>query len=161
MTPKIMVATLTAVLAAAAPALAQDTSAAARPADNMEQLREKIRADKKLIVAEAMGLTQGEATAFWPVYDGYQRELAGLAARTEKLIQDYAASYQTMTPEAARRLLDTSLTIERDRVGLMQSYVPKFRGVLPDPKVARYYQIENKIRAAVNYELAAAIPLLQ
>jgi hypothetical protein len=160
MVPKMMLAALTAVLAAA-PALAQDTSAAARPADTMEQLREKIRADKKLIVAEAMGLTQAEATAFWPVYDAYQQELAGLAARTEKVIQDYAASYQAMTPEVARRLLDTSLGIEQDRVRLMQSYVPKFRGVLPDAKVARYYQVENKIRAAVNYELAAAIPLVR
>ncbi|MGH7644885.1 MAG: hypothetical protein ACREMR_04800 [Gemmatimonadales bacterium] len=160
MASKMVLATLTAVLAAA-PAVAQDTSAAARPADTMEQLREKIRADKKLIVSEAMGLTQGEATAFWPVYDSYQLELAGIAARTEKLIQDYAASYQTMTPEAARRLLDTSLTIEQDRVRLMQSYVAKFRQVLPEPKVARYYQIENKIRAVVNYELASLIPLVK
>ncbi len=160
MVPKMMLATLTAVLAAA-PALAQDTSTAARPASTMDQLREKIRADKKLIVAEAMGLTQSEATAFWPVYDAYQQELASLAARTVKVIEDYAASYQAMTPETARRLLDASLAIEQDRVRLMQSYVPRFRGVLPEAKVARYYQIENKIRAAVNYELAAAIPLVK
>ncbi|MGH7673855.1 MAG: hypothetical protein ACREMV_01170 [Gemmatimonadales bacterium] len=159
MTPKVMLATLAAVLTAA-PALAQDTTAAARPADTMEQLREKIRADKKLIVAEAMGLTEAEAQKFWPVYDAYQRDLAGLAARTEKLIRDYASTYRSMTPEAARGLLDTSLAIEQDRVRLMQSYVSKFRAVLPDAKVARYYQIENKIRAAVNYELAASIPLV-
>ncbi|MGH6691079.1 MAG: hypothetical protein ACREF4_10425 [Gammaproteobacteria bacterium] len=79
MTPKILLATLTAVLAASS-ALAQDTSAAARPADSMEQLRDKVRADKRLIVAENMGLTQAEAAAFWPVYDRYQRDLAGLAA---------------------------------------------------------------------------------
>ena len=160
MTPKMMLATLATVLVAA-PALAQDTTAGNRPADTMEQLREKIRADKKLIVAEAMGLTESEATAFWPVYDAYQRDLSAIASRQMKLIQDYAASYQAMTPPVARQLLDNSLAIEQDRVRLMQSYVPKFRAVLSDPKVARYYQIENKIRAAVNYELAAAIPLVQ
>jgi hypothetical protein len=32
--------------------------------------------------------------------------------------------------------------------------------VLPAAKVARYYQIENKIRAAVKYDLAGGIPLV-
>jgi hypothetical protein len=30
---------------------------------------------------------------------------------------------------------------------------------LPEVKVVRYYQIENKIRAALMYELGAKIPL--
>jgi hypothetical protein len=41
------------------------------------------------------------------------------------------------------------------------SILPKFRAVLPDKKVARYYQLENKILAVVNYELAAQIALVQ
>jgi hypothetical protein len=32
---------------------------------------------------------------------------------------------------------------------------------LPEVKVVRYYQIENKIQAALVYELAAKIPLLK
>jgi hypothetical protein len=39
-------------------------------------------------------------------------------------------------------------------------YRPKFAGVLSATKVARYYQIENKIRAVINYELADAIPIM-
>jgi hypothetical protein len=33
--------------------------------------------------------------------------------------------------------------------------------VIPLKKVARYLQIENKIRAIVKYELADAVPLVQ
>jgi hypothetical protein len=33
--------------------------------------------------------------------------------------------------------------------------------VLPSKKVARYLQIENKIRAALRYDLAVEIPLVQ
>ena len=40
-----------------------------KPADNMQIVLEKIRADKKLLVAENMQLTEAEAKAFWPVYD--------------------------------------------------------------------------------------------
>jgi hypothetical protein len=32
---------------------------------------------------------------------------------------------------------------------------------LPEVKVARYFQIENKIQAALFYELAANIPLMK
>jgi hypothetical protein len=35
---------------------------------NMEILKEKVRADKKLIVASNMNLTDAEAKQFWPLY---------------------------------------------------------------------------------------------
>ena len=37
----------------------------------------------------------------------------------------------------------------------------RLSGVLQGKKVAHYLQIENKIRAAIRYELAAGIPLAQ
>jgi hypothetical protein len=46
-------------------------------------------------------------------------------------------------------------------VKLKRSYVPKLEKVLPGIKVARYLQIENKIRAVVRHDLAAEIPLVQ
>ena len=46
-------------------------------------------------------------------------------------------------------------------VRLMRSYVPKLEKGLPDMKVARYIQIESKIRDVERYELAAQIPLVE
>ena len=45
--------------------------------------------------------------------------------------------------------------------GMDWSYAPKILGTLPATKAARYIQIENKIRAALRYELAAGIPLVE
>ena len=87
------------------------------------------------------------------------KELAALNDRTMKLIKDYATNYGAMTDPAAKGIVDSFLAIEKDRIQLMTSYTPKFRKVLPEVKVARYYQVENKIRAVVNYELAQEIPL--
>jgi len=142
--------------ALATPLLAQDKSA-----DNRTLVLEKVKADKKLLVAENMQLTEGEAKAFWPVYESYQRDLGKINDRLVKLIDDYAASHRTMTDAAATKLVDEAVAIESDRTKLAQSYLPKFKKVLPATKVARYYQIENKIRAVVNYELAARIPLVK
>ena len=151
-----MVVLLAAVMMWVVPALAQD-----KPADNMQILLEKIRADKKLLVADNMQLSEAEAKAFWPVYDQYQDELLALRTRTVKLIKDYVDAYGKMTNDTAKKLLDEYMTIETLGPKLRQAYLPKFRKALPEIKVARYYQIENKIQAAVMYELAAKIPLVE
>jgi hypothetical protein len=135
-------------------------SAQDKPASNMQFVVEKIRADKKLFVAQNMQLSEAEAKGFWPVYEGYQEELFLLRARTIKLINDYAEAYENMPSETARKLLDDYMTIETLRLKLHKAYLPKFRKALPDVKVVRYYQIENKINAALVYELAANIPLI-
>ena len=151
--------TLAAVLLAtlvAVPAIAQD-----RPADNAQMVREKLQADKKLAVAQGLALTQAESTAFWPVYNNYQADQARVMDRLLKVIGDYAGTYQSMTDTTARRLLESTIAIYRDRQAQMESYLPKFRAVLPERKVARYYQIEQKIRAMLDYELASQIPLIR
>jgi len=135
---------------------AQDTSV-----DNMQIVREKVQADKKLLVAANMELTESEAKAFWPVYEKYQDELFLLRARTVKLINDYADAYENMSNEKAKKLLEELIVIEALGPKLRQAYLPKFRKVLPEIKVVRYYQIENKINAALNYEIAANIPLIK
>jgi len=149
---------LMAVMAFPIPAVTQD-----KPADNMQVLREKIKADKKLLVATNMELTESEAKGFWPVYEEYQKDLAVINQRIVKLIESYAADYRTntLTDEKAKKLIDEFVAIEQAEAGLKASYVPKLSKVLPPKKVARYLQIENKIRALVKYELASGVPLVQ
>lgn len=138
------------------PAVAQD-----KPADNMQIVREKIRADKKLFVAANLDLTESEAKGFWPLYERYQKDMENLGERTLELIRNYAMNFEKMSDEAAKKMLDEWLALETERQKMREAYLPKFRAVLPDKKVARYYQLENKILAVVNYELAAQIPLVQ
>jgi len=141
----------------ALPVCAQD-----KPASNMEILRQKLQADKKLVVAANMDLTEAEAKGFWPVYEAYQADLKTINDRLFQLILRYADLYKagTLTDDAAKNLLGEALAIEQAEVTLKQGYVPKLSAVLPATKVARYYQIENKIRAVVKYELADNIPLV-
>jgi hypothetical protein len=145
-----------ALIGFAGSAAAQD-----KPADNMDLVKEKIRSDKKLFIATNMQLTESEAKDFWPVYDAYQAQLAKLGDREIKLIDEFAANFETMSDDVAKNLLDDSLSIDSDHLKLRQSYLSKFRGVLPDKKVARYYQLESKIDAVLEYELARRIPLVQ
>jgi hypothetical protein len=147
--------------AIAAPASAQAPQAGATT--NMEILAAKIKADKKLLVAQTVGLTDAEGTAFWPVYDGCQAELQGINKRLKAGIASYATDFNagTMTDAKAAALIAEVFSIEEALLASKKSCAAKLNGVIPATKIARYVQVENKIRAQINYELAAAIPFVQ
>ena len=130
-------------------------------ASNMEILRDKIKADKKLLIAENLGLTEVESKAFWPVYEEYQKELEAINQRLGKMIQSYAQEYnaKTLTDDKARALMTEALAIEEAEVALKKKYMDRLNGVVSAIKVARYIQMENKIRALLRFDLAAEIPL--
>ncbi len=148
------------VLAFATPVVAQTTKTSTT---NMDILAEKLKADKKLLVAETMGLTDAEGKAFWPIYDAYQADLQKINARLKTTIEGYAKDYNagTMTDEKAATLTKEGVAIEEALVTLKKTYVGKLNGVIPATKIARFVQVENKVRALVNYQLAAGIPFVQ
>ena len=115
--------------------LAHNSAAQDKPADNMQILLEKIKADKKLLVAENMQLTDSEGKAFWPLYERYQDELFLLRVRTAKLVKDYADTNENMTDATANRLINEYIKIETLRLKLHKAYLPKFRKVLSGAKV--------------------------
>lgn len=137
--------------------------AAAQTASDMQILAQKIKADKKLVVAANMQLTEEEAKGFWPVYEAYQKDLQGINQRLLGTIKRYADAFNKgpVSDEAAKKLINEAIAIEEAEVKLKRSYVPKLEKVISGMKVARYIQIENKIRAVGKYELAAQIPLVQ
>jgi hypothetical protein len=138
-------------------AMAQNTSDT-----NMEILKQKIKADKKLLVASNMDLNEAEGKQFWPLYDSYQKELEQLNQKLGKTITEYAEAFNKgpVPNDTAKKLMGEVLNVEEQEVKLKRSYAEKVGKVLPATKAARYIQIENKIRAIVKVELAQAIPLV-
>jgi hypothetical protein len=141
-----------------APGYAQDKSADM----NMQILRDKLKADKKVVVAANMQLTDAEAKAFWPIYDAYQSDLKAINERLGNAILAYADAYKAgPIPDAtAKKFLDEAIAIDDAEAKLRKDYAAKLTAAIPAAKAARYLQIESKIRAAVRYEMAAAIPLV-
>src|SRR5450631_2797475 len=141
----------------AVPAYAQGGSADM----DMQILRDKIKADKKVVVAANMELTDAEAKAFWPIYDAYQNDLKAINERLGNAILVYADAYRarTLNDDMAKKLLDEAIAIEESEAKLRKDYAAKLTKALPATQAARYLQIESKIRAALRYELAAQIPL--
>jgi len=157
LTPFVLAGTLLFAM----PVLAQD--AASSSADtNRDILIQKIKADKKLLVASNMDLTDAEGKSFWPLYEAYQKDLEQLNQRLGKTIGEYAEAFNKgpIANDTAKKLLDEALVVEESDVKLKRTYADKIGKVLPAAKTARYIQIENKIRALLKAELAANIPLV-
>ena len=152
---------ITGALLFAAPVMAQEAASSGGDT-NMEILLQKVKADKKLLVAANMDLSDAEGKNFWPVYDGYQKELDQINQRLGKTIKEYADAFNMgpIPDDTAKKLLNEVLSIEEADTKLKRTYAGKVGKVLSPAKTARYIQIENKIRALLKAELAANIPLV-
>jgi hypothetical protein len=129
--------------------------------EDLNLTREVIQIKRKAIVALNMGLTDYEAQAFWPVYDEYWAEMRKLGDRDVALISDFAKNYvyESLTNERAKEMHQEWMSIKKHTIKLQQKYAKKFRKVLPEKKVLRYFQIENKLDLIIDSELSAQIPL--
>ncbi|HEX9264421.1 MAG TPA: hypothetical protein VF977_08630 [Candidatus Binatia bacterium] len=134
-----------------------------KPANNLEIIHEKLKADKKVIVSKYMELTESEAKNFWPVYEDYQKDLLKFYERLGALLKSYAADYRgkSLTDEKAKKLLDEWIALEQDDVKQRSAFIPKVTKAVPAKKAARYLQIENEYRMLLRYDLAATVPLAQ
>ena len=144
-------------------ALLVGLSAYAQQASNMGILRDKLAADKKLLVASNLPLTTAQAETFWPIYESYQRELEAINRRTGALIVNYAQAYNAgpVSDAKATELVDEYIAIEEAEVALKKSYAARLSDSVSATVAARYLQIEQKIRAIVKYDLASEIPLVE
>src|SRR6476661_511326 len=124
---------LVGLMACALPALAQEASDA-----NMEILKQKLKADKKLLVANNMELSDAEAKKFWPIYDAYQKELEQVNQKLGQTIKEYAEAFNkgSIPDNTAKKLLGDALSGEEQETKLKRTYAEKLEKALPYSKVA-------------------------
>jgi Cu/Ag efflux protein CusF len=156
----------TLLLATAASLLALPAQhAAAQPANapsvtsDIEVLRGQIKADRKVVIAEAMQLTGAESVAFWPLYRSYRAEMDKIGDGLVKLVLEYADAYPNVPEDRAKQLLKDYTALEKKLPDQRASYLKKFARILPASKVLRLAQLENRLDLALRLQLASAIPL--
>ncbi len=127
----------------------------------IELNRLALQRQRNELVNQFMKLSSEELPAFWPVYEEYRTQMAKIGDRTQKLIIDYAKNQDNLSDQKALAMLDESLKIEEAELELKRKYVQEFKKVLPPKKVVRFFQVDNKFDAMVNYNLAGSIPLVE
>lgn len=151
-----------AALAVAAPAAAQ---AQAKPAPTAPQYLELLRSDLKTtkvaVLTEAMELTPADAEKFWPAYREYEVALSKIYDDRLNIIRDYANSYQQMTDEVAKGLVERSFKNERARADLRRKTFGAMSKAVSPVVAARFIQVENQLGMLIDLQIASELPLVE
>jgi hypothetical protein len=153
----LFAASVTALAALASPTLSQ--AQAQSTFDDTQQLIAQIQTDKRAIVLKAMALDDAQVTAFTPIYDDYQAKRKVIMQRGVDLVDAYASNYDSMTDDAAKKLLKDWFALKDDETNLVKQTSKKMGKVLPASKVVRFVQIENKLNTVMQLPAVRAIPL--
>ena len=127
--------------------------------DGQQHVIARIQSDKHAIVLKTLALDDAQVQAFTPIYDRYQVERKKLFDHAADLLDLYASNYDSMTDEAARKILKDWFALRDDEVALTRKYARQFEKVLPPAKVVRFVQIENKLDTLLKLKAVANIPL--
>ena len=127
----------------------------------IELTRLALQRQRDDLVNQFMKLNLKEVGAFIPVYEKYRTEMGKLGDRTQRVILDYAKNQDNLSDQKALAMLDEWLKIKEAELKLRMKSVEEFKRVLPPKKVLRFFQLDNKFDAIVNYNLSGSIPLVQ
>jgi len=156
---KNVVAACIVALAVAAPvALAQDNAAAAA---DLQAMQKAARTDKRALVAQTLALTPAEAKKFWPIYDKLQQDLGNLNRQRNVSLEILANRDRPMTDAYAKQVVNDLMSVEEQEIKALRKAASASLRALPPRKAARYMQLEQKLRAVQDYEIALAFPLAQ
>jgi Spy/CpxP family protein refolding chaperone len=139
-------------------AAAQDTAAAMA---DLQAMQQAARKDKRALVNEKLQLTPAEAKNFWPVYENLQRELTRLNRERNVALETLANRDRPPSDAYAKQIVNDLMTTEEQEIKALRKAANASMKALPPRKAARYLQLENKLRAVQDYEIAVAFPLVQ
>jgi hypothetical protein len=154
----ISAALLVAATASCPLAAAQDSAAAVA---DLQAMQQAARKDKRALVNEKLQLTPAEAKNFWPVYDNLQRELTRLNRERNVALEVLANRDRPPSDAYAKQVVNDLMTTEEQEIKALRKAANASMKALPPRKAARYLQLENKLRAVQDYEIAVAFPLAQ
>jgi Spy/CpxP family protein refolding chaperone len=148
------------LVAVALVCLAAATAGSQTVKDTLEVSRQAIESQRRLLVAGALPLTDAEADAFWPLYDAYEKERRPLDERANKLVADFLAGGASLTDAQAKAMVEEALKIDEERLQVRRAYLSRMAKAIPARKLARFYQIDNKLDSVVRADVAKQIPLV-
>jgi len=154
------ISTLAVVLLAAVAASLPTRAAAQNVVDQIEVVRGALKADRKIMIAVGMQLTDEESSGFWPIYRDYRVAMDKLGDGRIELVLEYADLYPNVPEDRAKQMLKKYAALEDKTVSVRNKYLKKLGKVLPASKVLRFAQLENRLDLAVRVQVAASVPLV-
>ncbi len=151
----VAIVAVTLLMGVFSPAMAQQER------DVIELIKTQIGTQRQALVAENLQLTEQESAVFWPVYRSFHSERDKLVDRRIKLLLEFRDNFDGLSEEQAKKIMDDHLALQDELLKLRKKWVKNFRGVLSEKTTLRYFQIENKLDAIIDFDLAQIVPLAE
>ncbi len=124
--------------------------------------REVLSKQRQDLIIKNMSLTAYDEKKFWGVYNRYRDEMKPILDQTVTLLTEYSNSLKNknLTDEMAIEFTETAIMLQGAKLALRRDYIKEFKAFLKPKQVARFIQLETKIDAIINYDLARKVPLV-
>jgi hypothetical protein len=154
----------------AQPTAQKPTSTAAAPSEpdtqkkNVQSYIDLLHRDVRQQKAEIMGvmmlLSAADAAKFWPIYSDYDVALAKLNDQRLENIKEYAHNYNDLTDEEADRLIEKSVSFQKERADLLAATYEKVKQALGGVTAARFAQIEQQLLLIIDLQIDSSLPIV-
>jgi len=144
-------------------ALGQGAEPTALDNPELANARAMLQAGREQLIREDLQMTEAESAAFWPVYNKYRDEKRVVQDRHALMVANFVETHRRggFNEEYADGLIKEHFEIRSAILEVQKRYVASFREVLSAVNVARFYQLENKMDAEIDAQLALVIPLAE
>lgn len=127
----------------------------------IELMRTNLRAQKKQILSQSMGLDEAQAKVFWPIYNDYEHDLSKLTDRGVDIVMDYAKNYENLSDEKAKDLMDRTLDNQTEKLKLRKAYAKKMEDAMSAKVAARFLQIDAVVNKMIELQIDSKLPLIK
>lgn len=104
---------------------------------------DKLKAKKVAFFTQKLNLNSDEAEVFWPVYNEYQEQKENLFDQRRAIYEEFARGVNKMSGKEVEESLTKLASIAKDEATLLETYIAKFKDILPDKKVAQLFVVEE------------------
>lgn len=116
---------------------------------------------RRNLVDQSLKVDPEKAAKFWPLYEKYQKELDKFRHARLELLSSMGENYDNMSESDASLIMEQRLKIERGRMELLERTMKEMSLILSKRELARFLQIELKIKAFIDAGIEEEIPILQ
>ncbi len=152
------------LLCVGGPLIAQEIKPATTEEQNIDAyislLRQDIQSQAVAIIGQMMQFTPEQASAFWPVYAEYSKELQRIGDLRVANIKDYAANYGSITDQKAEELVMKALEFQTKRLELKKQFFSKFAKALSPKLAAKFFQVEHQLQLILDLQISAELPVV-
>jgi hypothetical protein len=137
------------------------SAAAQMTSDDVNLVQAMYGKNKRDLLEEYMHLGNSSKThEFWKLCDHYEAERKKLGHDYIKMLQDYAAHYETLSDQKADELVTRASKNNIAFENLYTQYYKKMKPVVGSVKASQFFQFEAYLRSAIKVAILNEIPFI-